>query len=539
MPNSAKRQNAILRNKIEKLEAELAAERACWKSTSTADRLKRNDPGLMHGLETLDAIMSSCRDTKCRTGLTLEQFRHLLPLFVEAIERSEKAPLFRNGRAGASDPGNRCKLERGHAFLLALLICKTAGTQGQLAAQFGVARSAACEYLEACAPALAEILPTPDNISKKIASCKTDGERKKFIPGRAGGDPTADATRVPRARPSGGEQKDFHAGKNRMHCTNTVAAVNCKGALAYGSVPLPGSRHDIVMVDGMAGAFPSMADPGTPGEKRIRLIGDAGFRGSEKRPPGIVPANPAKRTAKKGLTAAQKERNGRISRKRIKVENAFARMNVFGALRRAFKGTPEQFGLVSNVAAGLTNYARTFKEIATGTGPCGSMMVEIREERLKRPPRRRRGARRCYCGVPKLVCPLHAPDSPPLPTPTPTAAGILRANSTAGVSADSRSRDSWVRSLLYQSTSLVIGSRLPAAWKMSPARPPELPRLVVLSADSSTNVGSHRRTSPWNLSSLPFVCGCPAPHGICLMPMAASSVSNLDEPRFFPPDSPE
>ena len=101
-----------------------------------------------------------------------------------------------------------------------------------------------------------------------------------------------------------------------------------------------------------------------------------------------MPANPAKRTAKKGLTAAQKERDRRISRKRIKVKNAFARMKVFGVLRRAFKCTPEKFGLVSNVAAGLANYSRLFKEIAAGTGPCGSMMAEIREELLKRPPRR-------------------------------------------------------------------------------------------------------------------------------------------------------
>ena len=43
-------------------------------------------------------------------------------------------------------------------------------------------RGAVCGYLKACAPALAEILPTSDNVSKKTASCETDEERERFIP---------------------------------------------------------------------------------------------------------------------------------------------------------------------------------------------------------------------------------------------------------------------------------------------------------------------------------------------------------------------
>ncbi len=133
-----------------------------------------------------------------------------------------------------------------------------------------------------------------------------------------------------------------------------------------------------------------MADPGTP-EERIRLIGDSGFQGSEKRLPGIIPVNPAKSTANMDLAAAQKEWNAKISRTRYRIENTYTDMKHNQILRRPFRGTPEHFNRIFNIVAGLRNFVLPFKEIAAGTGLYGSMMARWREARLKRPPCRRRG----------------------------------------------------------------------------------------------------------------------------------------------------
>ncbi len=395
MPNSAKQEAAILRNENKRLEEELERERALWPSPSTAGRLTRNCPQLMHALAMLDTILASDKLLKACTGMTRKHFDYLLPLFIEEIERRKKTPLFRDGGPGASDPGNRCSLERRHALLLVIMRCKTGATQGHLAVQFGVDQSTVCRYIKACMPILEAILPTPDKYSKEIAACKTDEERVKFLidgckgRGKDKGKMLLDGTRTPRARPSDGEeQKDFYTRKNKMHCLNTVAGASPSGMLLYASETLPGSRHDIVMVGGLGKVFPSMADPRTPDGERITVVGDAGFQGLGKRLPGTIPVTPHKRKPGKDLTAARKEANRKLSRMRSLIERIFERMKGHKILRVPFEGTPEQFHRVFNTVGGLVNLVRAFDEISSGAGLHGSLATKWRGQRLKRPPRR-------------------------------------------------------------------------------------------------------------------------------------------------------
>ena len=388
MPNSLKRQLAMAKNEIKWLKAELEAERALWKPPAAEKRLQRGDPALMHSAEWLHRIMNDPAQSKCWTGLAPEEIKLLLADYVEAIERMNKTPLFRNCASTASARGNRCKLEYEHTVYLFLMRIKTDLTQDQLAGLFGVDQSTACRHLELNERVMEEVLPTPKNISREIAACETDEERKMFMPGKKGGGLTVDGTRVPRARPSDeAEQREYYTRKNKTHCTNTLTVTNRRTVTAHVSETLPGSRNHTVMPGGLAGAFPSMADPGTPEKERIRLIGDSGFQGSEKRLPGIVPVNPVKRTAKKELTAAQKEWNANVSKTRYKIENTYADMNN-QILRRPFRGTPDHSNRIFNIVAGLRNLVLLFKEIAAGTGLYGSMMAGWREARLKRPPRR-------------------------------------------------------------------------------------------------------------------------------------------------------
>ncbi len=387
MPNSLKRQLAMAKNEIKRLKAEREGERALWKSPAAEKRLQRGDPALMHSAEWLHRIMNDPVQSKCWTGLAPEEIKLVVADYIEAIERMNKTPLFRNCASTASARGNRCKLDYEHTVYLFLIRIKADPSQDQLAGLFGVDQSTVCRHLELNERVMEEVLPTPKNISKEIAACETDEERKKFMPGKKGGDLTVDGTRVPHVRPSDeAEQREYYTRKNKTHCTNTLTVTNRRTVTVHMSKTLPGSRNDIVMLEGLAETFPSMADPDTPEKERIRLIGDSGFQGSEKRLPGIVPVNPVKRTAKKELTAAQKEWNANVSKKRYKIENTYADMKNNQILRRPFRGTPEHFNRIFNIVAGLRNFVLLFKEIAAGTGLYGSMMARWREERRKRPP---------------------------------------------------------------------------------------------------------------------------------------------------------
>ena len=387
MPNSLKRRLAMSENEVKRLKAKLEAENALWKSPAAERRLQCGDPARMHSAEWLHRIMNDPVQSKCWTGLAPEEIKLVVAYYTEAIERMNKTPLFRNCASTASARGNRCKLEYEHAVYLSLMRIKADPTQEQLSGLFAVDQGSVSRYLKMNERVMEEVLPTPKNISKEIAACKTDEERKKFMPGKKGGDLTVDGTRVPHVRPSDEEeQRDYYTRKNKTHCTNTLTVINRRTVTVHMSETLPGSRNDIVMLEGLAETFPSMADPGTPEKERIRLIGDSGFQGSEKRLPGIIPVNPAKRTAKKDLTAAQKEWNGGISKKRYKIENTYADMKNNQILRRPFRGTPEHFNRIFNIVAGLRNLVLLFKEIAAGTGLYGSMMAGWREARLKRPP---------------------------------------------------------------------------------------------------------------------------------------------------------
>ena len=388
MTYSIKQRLEVANRRIKQLERDLEREHEFWTSPTTKNRHARRDPKTMHKLETLDNILNDSGDLKAFTGLTTEQFDRMLDMFIDEIERKRQTPLFRDGGTGISDPGNRCKLDRRHALLLTLMRHRTGMTQEQLAAMYGAVQSAVCQYLKLCGPILERILPTPKKITRETAACRTAKELKEFIPGRNGGEVIVDGTRTPHVRPDGESQKAFYSGKIHLHSLNTLVSISSDEVILHISTTMPGSRHDIIMVDQLADAFPSMADPDTPVRDRIRLVKDSGFQGSDRRLPGTIPVQPAKKTVKKKLGATQKRKNKMIGRKRIPVEHVIGDMKDYKIMHRPYEGTPTQFNHHVNIVAGLVNYVKLFKQIKSGTGLYGSLMNKWHDERWKRPRRR-------------------------------------------------------------------------------------------------------------------------------------------------------
>ena len=119
---------------------------------------------------------------------TKKKFQHILEHAGAYVAASDKMRLFRDDESRTTDSGNRCKLRLRHAILMALVHKKDNPTQGVLQAIFGIDQTSVCRYLKEMDKILAKVLPTANNISKGIASCKTKEEFKKIVPGDDGGD---------------------------------------------------------------------------------------------------------------------------------------------------------------------------------------------------------------------------------------------------------------------------------------------------------------------------------------------------------------
>ena len=168
-------------------------------------RLRKNraadwDPGDstdLHRIEVFDGIISDESSLYSATLKTRKKFQHILEHAEAYVTASDKMRLFRDGESRASDPGNRCKLRLRHAILMALVHKKDNPTQGVLQAVFGIDQTSVCRYLKVMNRILAKVLPTANNISKAIASCKTKEEFKRIVPGDDGGDAIIDGTHCP------------------------------------------------------------------------------------------------------------------------------------------------------------------------------------------------------------------------------------------------------------------------------------------------------------------------------------------------------
>lgn len=386
-------QNAIVRKyetRIKRLEAELAAERSLWESDTTVDRTSRGNPKQMHTLEALDNILHEEKALHACSGLTSEEYEYLFELYDEEIDRLGKTPLFKEDEYRKSDQGNRCKLYKRHALLLILTHLYTGLPQQALGAIFGIDQSAVSRYLALNRRVLEKILPTAKTISAAIAKLRESKAVEQFLPGDkrtdASGDLWLDGARCPLQRPTDKElQKETYSGKVKMHSINTLFGTNKDGIIVWTSSTQPGSTHDIKMTDELAKIFPSVA---VEGGVQIRVIADLGFLGMDKRLPGITVLIPEKRPKNGQLTKKQKERNKKISSKRVRVEHDIGRAKNYKILKRPYGGTPSEFNRELNIVTGLVNLHTLFSQLRNGSGLYGTLMAKRRKAGLKRHRRR-------------------------------------------------------------------------------------------------------------------------------------------------------
>jgi hypothetical protein len=269
------------------------------------------------------------------TGITPAAFDRLLADLTPRHQQAEAKRKARPGRKRRPGAGRKHALSLADRLLMLLIYYRTYTTHAFLGFLFGVDDSAVGRNINPLQPLLAGIFRIPE---RRI---RLDPEeiRELFF----------DATERPTRRPARG-QRAYYSGKKRRHTikTQVVVARRTKPPgpgkkpqrlrIAAVSESFPGSVHDKKVYDRTRAVTPPDA----------RRTGDTAYLGTSLETPARKPRGGA-------LTAAQKARNRRVSRRRIVAEHGIGKMKVWRIAAERYRNPVRRHTLIMKNVAGLHN----------------------------------------------------------------------------------------------------------------------------------------------------------------------------------------
>ena len=273
-------------------------------------------------------------------------------------------PLVRDDPIRASGRGNRCRLHPAYVLLLDLVRKYRNNCQDQLGVIFGIDQSAVCGHIRVADRILAAMLPTPHRFMDVLRHVHSPGEFAALFPEGAGADTIlADGTHARFVRAKDRAVRDaMYSGKKKAYTGNTVILAMPDGMVIAISRTLQGSVHDITITRGLLddlGAFaedvPRADLPEGTRKTVIRVPAGPGFLGLDGDLPGAEVAAPVRKPRGGGPTKREKARNRRLSRERVRVENAIASVKHYRRVSPAYGGTPGDFNAEFNIACGPAN----------------------------------------------------------------------------------------------------------------------------------------------------------------------------------------
>ena len=293
---------------------------------------------------------------KSYTGLSHGKFEYLYRIFIKKVKRDPNAPQLLGLKV---TQGNVCKLLPRHILLLILMRHYTGMSQKLLAQMFMVNQSTISRRLDYGLKILSRIVPSSKKV-KNVLKYGSEDIRRTILTGPNGGTVIIDGSRVPAFRPSDAkQQKKMYSGKTKNFCINTIVIVNKDGLVLYVSKSYPGATHDKTITDrslrDLEEIFPSLFDPNTSSEQKIKILADLGFLGIAQNFEGGNVEIPEKKSKYHKLTDKQKARNRKRAKRRVKVEHVFGRAKVNQILQRAFKRNIKKFSLEFKCIMGITN----------------------------------------------------------------------------------------------------------------------------------------------------------------------------------------
>ena len=279
-----------------------------------------------------DRLKRSPKAFRQLTGLTPAAFDRLLAELEPRHERAELRRKTRRPRLRKPGAGPKHKLALTDRLLMLLIYYRTYATHAFLGFRLGIDDSAVGRNINPLQPLLAGVFRIPE---RKIA-LEPDEIRELFF----------DATERAIPRPSR-RQKRFYSGKKRRHTVKHQVVVVRKRKrrgqrrrvrIAAVSAMFPGTTHDKKVYDRTRVVVP-------PGVLRT---GDTAYLGT-----GLD--TPTRRPRKGRLTARQKARNRRVSRRRIVVEHGIGKMKVWRIAAERYRNPRRCHTLIMKNVAGLHN----------------------------------------------------------------------------------------------------------------------------------------------------------------------------------------
>jgi len=254
------------------------------------------------------SLFKNNRLCKALTGLSIQEFKNLLPSFEEALKRERK--LRKPERKRAVGAGQKGTLHTGEKKLVFILIyLKTYPTFDVLAFLTGRERSRACRWVHRLLPAVEHTLGRHAVLPKRqIRSPEEFFElfheaKDVFIDG------TERRVEKPKNRK---KQNKLYSGKKKGTMRKNIVVADEKKRILVLAKTKSGRRHDKWLADKV------LLVEHIP--KDVAVWTDTGFKGIERMHGNTV--MPTKATKKKPLTLEQKQENKLISSFRIVAEHA-------------------------------------------------------------------------------------------------------------------------------------------------------------------------------------------------------------------------
>lgn len=304
---------------------------------------------------TYDHLKTNPKDFLSATGITIEEFEHLLPAFETAYQakyaRQTVAGARRQRRPGAGVKGSLSRIE--DKLLFVLVYQKTYPLQTMQGLHFGMSQPQANEWIHRLTPILQEALDAlgmkPERDGDQLA---TNGKVRKEA-----ADWLIDGSERRRQRPKNAEkQRKHYSGKKKAHTDKNLLVVNGQSKrVVYLGPTEPGKTHDKKMADQDQIAYP----------KGATLSKDTGFQGYE--PAGVATTQPTKKPRGQELSAENLFLNRIISGFRIEVEHVIAGVKRCRIVKETFRNLKDGFSdVVMEIACGLHNLRVAFRHPLPG-----------------------------------------------------------------------------------------------------------------------------------------------------------------------------
>jgi len=216
-------------------------------------------------------------------------------------------------------------------LLVLLIVYRCAVTQEFMACLYGVDKSAICRALRRIEGLAASVL----GVGRAIRVSRAEAEAL-----------IVDCTEQPIQRP-GRKQRCWYSGKKKRHTVKTEIAVTERGRIAAVSRPAPGRVHDL-----------EVRRRGSPLPKHARVHADSAYQGLQDDHAALE--IPYKKPRTRPLTRDEREYNHALSRFRVRVEHAIARLKSFRILAERYRYPRKSYGAKISIVAGILNLAAGF-----------------------------------------------------------------------------------------------------------------------------------------------------------------------------------